>query len=283
MLRSSLCREVDFRSEWYNKWCNIIKNGLKKLDEEEKAVWQPVWDGMSFKCMHRKLWEWCAISEALEERGMLVDGREGIGFAVGKEPLASMFASYGPTVTATDYPSGDIASQWNESGQLAKGIEDSNWPGLISHQEFQDRVKFRPVDMNRLSVLDSKVYDFMWSSCSFEHLGSLEAGINFVCNSLELLQPGGLAVHTTEYNVSSNEDTIKNGDSVIYRRRDIEALDRRLRLQNAAIENLDFEAGSEPNDIGYDYPPYYSHNRQHIKLKLGDYISTSILLIIRKY
>ena len=41
-------------------------------------------------------------------------------------------------------------------------------------------------------------FDFIWSSCSFEHLGSLGEGERFVLEALRFLKPGGVAVHTTE-------------------------------------------------------------------------------------
>lgn len=238
---------------------------------------------MEGKGLHRKLWEWCAIAEALEKRGMLQNGKHGLGFAVGREPLASLFAKLGCEITATDLPIGQAAEQWQATGQFASNLEEICWTGLLDYELFKKRVDYPPVDMNALEGLESQSCDFLWSSCSFEHLGSLESGIGFVLDSLKSLRPGGIAVHTTEYNVSSNNDTLRVGDSVIYRQRDIEKLDRLLRLQGAAIEHLDFEAGCDPHDIGYGFPPYYTHGREHVKLNLGGHISTSILLIIRTY
>ncbi len=69
---------------------------------------------------------------------------------------------------------------------------------------------------------DLEGFDFNWSSCSFEHLGSIEKGINFLMNQLKTLKPGGWAVHTTEFNVSSDDKTIESGDTVVYRKKDIE-------------------------------------------------------------
>lgn len=45
--------------------------------------------------LNRKIWEWCYVAEALSERGMLLPGRRGLGFAVGQEPLVALFASAG--------------------------------------------------------------------------------------------------------------------------------------------------------------------------------------------
>ncbi len=73
-------------------------------------------------------------------------------------------------------------------------------------------------------------FDFNWSSSCFEHLGTLDAGIDFVIAAVEnTLRSGGIAVHTTEYNLTSNEHTVTEGPTVIYRRRDIDELVRRLR------------------------------------------------------
>ena len=54
--------------------------------------------------LHRKMWEWLFIAEALRERGMLAAGRSGLGFGVGQEPLVALFAAAGCDVVATDQP-----------------------------------------------------------------------------------------------------------------------------------------------------------------------------------
>ncbi|MBV5337004.1 MAG: hypothetical protein J0653_03215, partial [Deltaproteobacteria bacterium] len=72
--------------------------------------------------------------------------------------------------------------------------------------------------------------DFCWSSCSLEHLGSIKAGLDFIKASLKTLKVGGVAVHTTEYNVSSDEATIDNNPTlVLFRRCDIQGLVEELR------------------------------------------------------
>ncbi|TAM96268.1 MAG: DUF4214 domain-containing protein, partial [Rhodanobacteraceae bacterium] len=48
--------------------------------------------------LHRKLWEWCFITQAFYERGMLTEGRRGLGFAVGNEPLTGLFAKLGCSI-----------------------------------------------------------------------------------------------------------------------------------------------------------------------------------------
>jgi len=282
-VRSMLCRQEHFSSTWYKLWRLRIANGAPTLEPERQVVWGAVWDGMkNDKTMHRKLWEWCAIAQSLEERGLLVPGRKGIGFAVGMEPLASLFAVRGVELIASDFHGESANKSWEKTGQLGDSLTNIHWRGILPFEDFSAKVSYQNIDMRDLSHVPRQTYDFSWSSCSFEHLGSLEAGFQFLINSLDCLKPGGVAVHTTEFNVSSNEDTLDVGDSVIYRKKDIETFDLHLRKLGCAIESLDFDAGSEQHDIAFDYPPFYTHGRQHLKLQLGEYIVTSMLIIIRK-
>lgn len=213
---------------------------------------------------------------------MLQPGRKGIGFAVGREPLPALFAERGAEVLATDQPADAIVSSWRETGQHAASREALFHKDVCSRDAFDARVRFEPLDMTQLDRLPRATFDFAWSSCSFEHLGSLEAGLEFVLRSTELLRPGGVAVHTTEFNVSSNTLTEERGSSVIYRQRDLELLDRNLRAQCAGLARLDLFAGDHPADLTWDYPPYFENARPHLKLLLHGHVATSILLIVHK-
>jgi SAM-dependent methyltransferase len=127
---------------------------------------------------------------------------------------------------------------------------------------------------------DLRGFDFIWSSCSLEHLGSLKHGEYFVYNAMRCLKPGGIAVHTTEYNFSSNEETLDTGGTVLYRRCDIEQIVKRLQYRGHKI-SLDFASGDLPDDQFIDMPPY-KHD-PHLKLQLLQYVITSMGLIIEKY
>ncbi|MDL9999597.1 hypothetical protein QTI24_13340 [Variovorax sp. J22P240] len=281
-IASMICRQQDFSSEWYRRWTQQIADAAPDLPQDQVAVWGPVWQGMRGKWLHRKLWEWSAVAQALEERDMLRPGRAGIGFAVGQEPLPSLFAARGVDLVASDFHSDGSREAWAETGQLGDSLKTICWPKILSEAEFGACARYRNIDMRNLGEVPKEAYDFNWSSCSFEHLGSLEAGLQFLIDSLECLKPGGIAVHTTEFNVSSNDATVEIGDDVIYRRKDIEAFDLRLRGMGCGIESLNFDPGHEQHDLAYDFPPWYTHGRQHLKLKIHGFVSTSILLIIRK-
>jgi SAM-dependent methyltransferase len=269
MLSSMVCRYEHFSQDWYLHWADAL--GIEPAGQDP---------GRPGRGVFRKAWEWCAIAAALDERGMLQPGRSGLGFAVGREMLPSAFAARGVQVLGTDL--GADEAGWSATGEYAQSSEHLYHAALVDRAMFESNVRFQPADMRDLGGFADESFDFVWSSCSFEHLGSLDAGFDFVTEAMRLVKPGGCAVHTTEYNVASNTDTLDSGGSVIYRKQDIEQLGYVLRRKSAALERVDFDAGSHEYDIDYDYPPYWVHGRQHIKLLLPPYISTSILLIIRK-
>ena len=137
--------------------------------------------------------------------------------------------------------------------------------------------------MNDLSRFEPESMDFIWSSCAMEHLGTLEKGLAFVENAMNILKVGGVACHTTEFNVSSINSTIESGINVIYRESDLRQLDCRLRFKSCCLEPLDLEKGNHRDDILFDFPPYGQSSRVHIKLLIDGYVSTSQLLICRKH
>jgi hypothetical protein len=268
LLTSMVCQRAHFDTPWFIHWAERSGN--------------PVPQGPD-RIFHRKTWEWAVVAQALASRGMLQPGRRGCGFAVGREPMASLFASLGVDVLATDLGAeNEGAADWSATNQHAEGLDALHWPGVVDRARFDAHVLFMPQDMRKLQPDRLGEFDFIWSACSFEHLGSLEAGLQFVLKSTELLKPGGIAVHTTEINMSSLEETLTTGNSVIYRQKDINDLELRLRGIGCALERPDFFGGTATEDIEYDYVPYYEQDRHHIKLLLDGFVTTSMVLIIRK-
>jgi hypothetical protein len=229
--------------------------------------------------LHRKMWEWLFICQALFERGRLEEGRRGLGFGVGREPLVALFAGLGCEVVATDLdPEQARAAGWTDTGEeYTGGLEGLNDHGLCPPGEFARRVTYRYVDMNHVPG-DLRGFDFTWSSCAFEHLGDLGAGTEFIVEQMRCLAPGGVAVHTTELNVSSDERTVESGATVLYRRRDIEALAVRLRRLGYHIE-CNLSEGDSPADRHVDVPPFTDI---HLRTSLGEFTTTSVGLVIEK-
>lgn len=264
-LKSSLCTQAALESPAFVEWVRRIDPSHVKSDGTPK--------------MHRKLWEWCFIAEALRERGVLRPGSRGLGFAVGREPLPALFASLGCEVLATDMAPDPAADRgWVGTDQHAGSADRLCRPYAFDPAAFAERVGYRAVDMTDLPA-DLSGYDFCWSACSLEHLGSLEEGTRFVVRAMDCLNPGGVAVHTTEFNLTSNAFTVAEGHDVIYRRCDIDGLVSRLRAAGHAVE-VDYDPGSGPLDHQIDSPPY--RDEPHLKLLLYGYVSTSLGLIVVK-
>ncbi len=237
---------------------------------------------------NRKLWEWCFISEALKSRGLLTNGKKGLGFAVGQEPLTSAFASMGCEILATDGSFENAEKQgWTKFGEHSGSLDDLNLKGICNSEVFKQKVKFQFTDMNHIPN-SFKNFDFLWSACAIEHLGSIEKGLSFVINSLQCLNPGGVAVHTLELNMSSREETVDhNNFTVIFRTQDLIKLSEGLKREGYEVATLDFTVGSHPLDTYVDLTPFAfrrlaDSNLPHLKIFLEGYISSSYGLVIKK-
>jgi 2-polyprenyl-3-methyl-5-hydroxy-6-metoxy-1,4-benzoquinol methylase len=259
LLTSCQCTQAQLESDTFQDWAPRL--GERRMH------------------LHRKLWEYCYIAQALHERGMLRTGRRGLGFAVGQEPLSSLFASYGCEIVATDLAAEEaVEGDWVATDQHATSLEVLNQRGICPDELFRERVSLRYVDMRDIPG-DLRDFDFVWSACALEHLGSLKLGEQFVYESLRCVKPGGVAVHTTEYNCSSNLFTRRQGGYVLYRKRDIERIGSRLAKQRCQLD-LDFSRGDGPADRYVDKYPY--QHEVHLKLELDGHVATSFGLIIQK-
>lgn len=242
---------------------------------------RPYWDEtntISDPPLHRKIWEWAFITSALADMNVLKPGFKGVGFGVGKEPLVPLFASLGANILATDQSEIEAEnSGWKDSNQYGGDLNQLNSKSLCDPIIFNQNVSFRTVDMRNIPE-DIKGFDFNWSSCAFEHLGSIDAGLEFIVKQLDTLKPGGIAVHTTEFNVSSNSKTVESGPTVLFRRRDLELLESRLQKLGHHCR-FDFSLGETEYDLHVDRPPYQG---AHLRLEADGYVITSFGIVIRK-
>lgn len=260
-MSSSTCCFSDFIHPRFMEICGLMKHPF---------MWQ------------RKLWEWVFVIDNIIASGLAKPGSTGLVFGVGAERLPAVFASMGAQIVATDAPI-EIGERngWQGTGQHTVALSNIRYPEIGDGKVFDSNVTYQTCDMNDI-LPELTGFDFNWSSCCFEHLGSLEAGMEFVINAVEkTLRIGGLAVHTTEYNLSSNEDTIEEGPTVIYRRRDIEELVQRLRARGHIVNPFIVSPDSHYWDFHVDVPPYNADNF-HLRLLLGAYVATSAGIVVRR-
>lgn len=258
---SQLCTGSQFREPAYARWCRALRE---------------------FPTLHRKQWEFVYALQVLETANLLQPGRRGLGFGCGREPLAAAMAARGCEIVATDLDATTAAEHgWIKTDQHAAQLEDLNDRGICPAELFARRVRFQPANMNAIPE-EFGGFDFVWSSCAFEHLGSIEHGLAFVQRAMRCLRPGGIAVHTTEFNLSSNLRTIESRDLSAFRRQDLERLVGRLEEEGHRVWPLNFNPGSGPIDryVYVDLPA--QRPQPHLKLRLGRFVFTSIGLAIQR-
>jgi 2-polyprenyl-3-methyl-5-hydroxy-6-metoxy-1,4-benzoquinol methylase len=257
---SQLCTAAQCLEDRYRYWCHEMKTPAR---------------------LARKQWEFVFALEALSQSGMLAAGKRGLGFGCGGEPLAAVMAKHGCEVVATDLDTESAAEKgWVATNQHAANLAALNGYGICSGRRFKEQVAFEFANMNAIPEKFAGQFDFVWSCCAFEHLGSIRRGLDFVKNSMRCLRPGGVAVHTTEFNLSSNDDTLEDPGCVIFRKRDMELLRNELEADGYAVAPFNFNAGSKPVDHHIDAPPYSA--TPHLKIMLEGYVATSIGIIVRK-
>jgi hypothetical protein len=275
-------REFEENSPLKSRLCVAEEFGCSRFTR-----WRPVFSGVRANSirlggpfMHRKEWEYIAICEALRRGGMLDAGRRGLGFAVGNELLPELFSSFGCRILATDLEMRRSKKPlppdlFNELGFLRDREEHSGQQG--------EPVEFRPVDMRRPDP-DLKDFDFTWSSCALEHLGSIDAGIKFVLDQLKCLRPGGMAVNTLEFNLSSDQTTVTSGPTVVFRRQDVERLLALVEEAGHQPAPLDLYRGEAPENDFVAIPPYHCRmrNSSHLRLQIEGFVATSMILVIWK-
>jgi 2-polyprenyl-3-methyl-5-hydroxy-6-metoxy-1,4-benzoquinol methylase len=273
-LRSKPSTQADIESDWVAFWCSELKI--------------PV-------VFHRKIWELAYVLQALEEFGALKAKARGLGFGCGEEPIASYLAARGAEVIVTDLAPEEAHSRgWQDTAQHATNVERAYKPFLVDRQTFDERVSHRFVDMNAIPT-DLLDFDFCWSICALEHLGTIEKGMAFVLKSLDVLKPGGVAAHTTEFNFLFDDETIDNWSTVLPQRKHFLALAERLRESGHTVATLDFDVGNRPLDRFIDIPPFpqdpkgilarfgADHECQHLKMSVDGFPSTCFGLIIIKH
>jgi len=260
LLCSALCRQRDFDTPWFRDWIGRFATQMR---------------------YHRGLWEWVYVSEALRQRGALRSPFRGVGFGVGAEPLSATFASFGCHITATDLPPDEATKKgWAGGVQYAGKIEGLRNDQICPEEQFRRLVDFRYCDMNGITS-DLREFDFCWSCCALEHLGSLSAGMGFIEQSLDTLRPGGWAVHTTEFNIFSDVATIERGSTVLYRQRDLKRLVEHLQRRGHQVAPLDLTPGDQVLDRFVDVPPY-EQCEPHLALAIRGFASTSVAIIVQK-
>jgi 2-polyprenyl-3-methyl-5-hydroxy-6-metoxy-1,4-benzoquinol methylase len=242
---------------------------------------------------HRKLWELAYVLQAIWQTGNMAPGKRGLGFGCGEEPLPSYLASKGCHITVTDLPPDDQrAASWATTDQLASR-DKAYKEQFLDRTSYEERVDFRYADMTAIPD-DLRGYDFCWSICAFEHLGSIEKGVSFIENAMDVLAPGGVSIHTTEFNFMNDKETIDNWPTVLFQKQHFQEMARRLEAKGYEVAPLNFDVGNAPMDKFIDIAPYAhdwhfdqaeswaSTGTPHVKVAVDGFLATCFGIIAHK-
>jgi len=255
-LPSKPTTQADVESAWFAFWCHELKIA-------------PLY--------HRKLWEYAFVLQSLWEEGLITSGKTALGFGCGTEPLPSYFASKGIKVVATDLaPEKSDGLGWTTTNQHTTDLEAILKPELCDRETFLQMTTLEYVDMNDIPTTLHEQYDFVWSICALEHLGSIANGLRFIEESVKCLKPGGVAIHTTEYNYQGTDQTLDHGGTVLFLRKHFEEIAARLQAIGCEL-TMDFDIGTGVLDRFIDLPPYHTESGEGSGLHNGASLGLSHL------
>jgi SAM-dependent methyltransferase len=270
-LHGCLCRQADHESHWLHHWCGAI--------------------GM-VPYYHRKVWETAFVAQAMWEAGAIGPGKSALGFAVGQEAMPGFLAARGMDVLATDLHHADPRSRgWIDTGQHKDGEVSGAAIHAPSGSDAAARLSFRAVDMKRIPRDLHGQFDVVWSMCALEHLGSIGAGSDFILAAMRCLKPGGLAIHTTEFDLDPGGPPLDRGNTVLFQAPHIQALGRRLGRAGHLMLPMDLDPGAGLLDQFVDLPPYGAAQDRwplsrpvetpHLRAMVLGRIATSVGLIVK--
>lgn len=227
---------------------------------------------------HRKQWEQVFVIRALEKSEKLKKNKKGLGFACGTELLPSYFASKKCKITASDNFLENSSSGWVKTNQHSNCAESLFKPKYITEDDFKKYVTFKNIDMNNIPKNYFNSFDFCWSVCAMEHIGGIKKAEEFLKNSLRCLKVGGVAVHTTEFNLSSNKDTFDLKNNAAFRHCDI------IRILESLGDDFEYEINLTIGDHPLNFYVDFQRNEpdKHLKIENRNFILTCVGLIIKK-
>jgi FkbM family methyltransferase len=247
--------------------------------------------GSTQTVFNRKVWEWAFILQAADTYGLLRPGVNAVGFGVGNEPVPAVLARHGVSVIATDQEAAasedwETTGQWNSSGQLLSGVAGLLRPSIVADDRLAELVRVRRVDMNDIPD-DLGPCDLTWSACALEHLGSPERGFEFVMRTARLLAPGGIAVHTTEMELTRRTTTADWGHLACYRPADLRWLASRVEAEGLEMR-LNLHVGMDtPEDRWVSVvlshgPELAAGELSHLKVAMFESVCTSFAILIHR-
>jgi len=229
---------------------------------------------------HRKLWEYAVVLQAFYEAGVLKPNARALGFGVGNEPLPSYLASLGMQVLASDMA----------------GVADPEaifQERFLPRDAFEARVEVSDIHFGRLNDPSLRDFDACWSCSVVGALGDEHIAEEAMIKSMDVLRPGGVAVHVMEFAFAP--DVPEERNDIFFPRSFFESLARGLNGRGHKVRPLSFALGSHPLDAYVDIAALdvdgaealeglwsFDPPAPHLKVAMGDVMTTSFVLITQR-
>ncbi|WP_237213955.1 hypothetical protein [Falsiroseomonas oryziterrae] len=226
---------------------------------------------MGFRpAVSRAQWEQVWAASVLATEGLIRAGRRVLLIESGSERLGALLASRDVLVTATGSAASPRAAELRRT-QLF-------YPEVIRIEDFDRFVAFAQATPADISGLPGG-FDACVSFGLPTRLGSTAAALDAFEASLAPLRPGGIALHSFAFNLTSDTRSWELPNLVILRRSDIEALATRLHAAGHRLLPLNLHPGVHPEDeqVTTEVGAVHALRQRH-----GFLVATSFGLAIRK-
>ncbi|MBK6912349.1 MAG: class I SAM-dependent methyltransferase [Ignavibacteriales bacterium] len=262
---SKICDSADWFEPEFNR---IIREELEEVPK-----------------FHRKQWEFAMIYYILEKQGLISEDKIGLSVGGGYERVLYSIARRINHLTVTDLY--ELETTWDTAR--------TDSPEALIKQ----RMPFN-MDINKLSVINMDMrdlkfednsFDFCYSSCSVEHIGSFEDFLKHLDEVWRVLKEEGIYVFTTELHLG--DETIRDPNNYIFSPSYLAKFINESRLSVGSQPNIFL---SEHNS-NYPFPSNIKNicsdddkniiskimaDFNHTILLHGKYPFTSISLVLRK-
>ncbi len=232
-----------------------------------------------FPRFHRKQWEFATVFHVLKSLGLLEPTNSALSMGGGKERLSYAVASRIKHLFITDLY--DAQTMWDcARTEDPERFIKSDMPFPVD----PSRLSALRMDMRKLEFPDAS-FDFCYSSCAIEHIGSDKDFQSHLKEVNRVLKEGGIYVFTTELHYGP--ELIVAPNNYIFSASYLNY----LFSQSPLLPESEFDANLTPHRTNYPVPvtldisilgSYLSDSYPHLQLLAGKHPFSSALFVLRK-
>jgi SAM-dependent methyltransferase len=191
---------------------------------------------------HRKQWEFALVFQALERLGLLGPACDGLALGGGRERLLYAVAPRVRRLLVTDLYAPDTTWKEARTDDPDSYVREGA-PFAVDLRALQ----VRRMDMRELELPD-RAFDFAYSCCAIEHIGTEADFAHHLREVHRVLRPGGAYVFTTEFHYG--QETVADPQNFVF---GVEAL-RALLASNPLLPEAECRSALAPHRANLPLP-----------------------------